>query len=122
MFWKIIHLAVLLLVFGAVQGQSTQAKSKKYIVSGAEWRDTDGNIVNAHGGGIVKTNDTFYWIGGSIGCCGGTNLYSSPDLVTWTNHGTVFSDNISRPKLVSSADGVWHVSSIDNLLMYPDAD
>lgn len=84
--------------------------SKKYIVSGALWKDTNGDKIDAHGGGIVKANDTFYWIGGSIGCCGGTNLYSSPDLVTWTNHGTVYSDNISRPKLVfSSSDGLWHI-------------
>jgi hypothetical protein len=34
-----------------------------WIIAGAEWYDTDGNAIDAHGGGIIKHGDTFYWIG-----------------------------------------------------------
>lgn len=89
---------------------SSKRSSKKYIVPGADWKDTGGNKIDAHGGGIVKENRTFYWIGGSLGSSGETNLYSSPDLVTWTSHGAVYADNVSRPKLVfSEDDNLWHV-------------
>jgi hypothetical protein len=35
----------------------------EWIVPGAAWTDTDGKKINAHGGGIVKQGNTFYWIG-----------------------------------------------------------
>ena len=34
-----------------------------WIAPGAVWYDTDGNKIDAHGGGVVKRGDTFYWIG-----------------------------------------------------------
>jgi len=37
----------------------------EWIVSGAVWKDTDGNTIDAHGGGIVQRGDTFYWVGQS---------------------------------------------------------
>ena|ERR1700761_1498 len=92
------------------------SQSSKFIVSGAVWLDTEGNPINAHGGGVIKANDTFYWVGQAIGCCG-TTLYSSPDLVTWTNHGTVYNTSVSRPKLVfSEPEGLWKVPVLFFLL------
>ena len=35
----------------------------EWIVPGAVWADTDGKKIDAHGGGIVKQGNTFYWIG-----------------------------------------------------------
>jgi hypothetical protein len=29
------------------------------------WYDTDGNKIDAHGGGVVQRGDTFYWVGQS---------------------------------------------------------
>ena len=33
------------------------------IHPGELWLDTDGNPIQAHGGGIIYINDTFYWYG-----------------------------------------------------------
>lgn len=65
----------------------------KYIVPGARWRDTDGNLVNAHAGGVTIDSDTgkFWWFGEykvqgqEEG--GGVSVYSSDDLATWKSHG-----------------------------------
>ncbi|OTA91356.1 glycoside hydrolase family 43 protein [Hypoxylon sp. CO27-5] len=34
-----------------------------WIAPGAVWTDSDGNKIDAHGGGVVKRGDTFYWVG-----------------------------------------------------------
>lgn len=34
-----------------------------WISPGAVWYDTDGNKIEAHGGGVVQRGDTFYWVG-----------------------------------------------------------
>ena len=36
-----------------------------WIVPGAVWKDTAGNTIDAHGGGIVLRSGTFYWTGQS---------------------------------------------------------
>lgn len=36
-----------------------------WIAPGAVWYDTDGQKIDAHGGGIVQRGDTFYWVGQS---------------------------------------------------------
>ena len=33
------------------------------LKNGEKWLDTDGNIIHAHGGGIIKKGDTYYWYG-----------------------------------------------------------
>lgn len=63
----------------------------KYIVPGGRWRDTDGNLVNAHAGNIVLDNGTF-WLFGEYKTegqeeGGGVAVYSSEDLGTWQSHG-----------------------------------
>lgn len=40
-----------------------QARRNKYIVPGATWYDTDGEVLSAHAGGIVEVNRTWYWFG-----------------------------------------------------------
>lgn len=65
----------------------------KYIVPAGKWKDTAGNVVNAHAGGITvdKESGNFYLFGeykieGQTEG-GGIRVYSSPDLATWTDHG-----------------------------------
>lgn len=36
-----------------------------WIAPGAVWYDTAGAKIDAHGGGIVKVGNTFYWVGQS---------------------------------------------------------
>lgn len=52
------HLVLLLLAITGILAAS-------WIVPGAVWTDTDGNKIDAHGGGIVKRGNTFYWVGQS---------------------------------------------------------
>jgi len=76
-------------------------RNKAEIISGIVWNDTDGNPINAHGGGIMFHNDIYYWYGEHKGdstyrldwvttweCwraeAGGVSCYSSKDLVNWT--------------------------------------
>ncbi|MBW3630596.1 MAG: family 43 glycosylhydrolase [Gemmatimonadetes bacterium] len=62
--------------------------------------DVEGNAVDAHGGEIRRFGDTYYWYGEHYGCgfewtipgtpfCG-FRVYSSPDLVHWTDRGALF--------------------------------
>lgn len=55
---------------------------------GKLWLDTDGRMVNAHGGGVVFYNGTYYWFGEdkaefSNNAQVGVNCYSSRDLYNW---------------------------------------
>jgi hypothetical protein len=78
------------LLLAAVSISSTSAK---WIIPGARWRDTDGNLVNAHAGGITVDQESgkFFWFGEykvqgqEEG--GGVSVYSSDDLATWEHHG-----------------------------------
>ena len=42
---------------------NTQTQKNEYIVPGEVWNDTEGNPVNAHGGGILYHDGTYYWYG-----------------------------------------------------------
>ena len=62
--------------------------------SGEPWLDTAGNVIDAHGGGMLQDGDTYYWYGSArngAACCHdrGINLYSSKDLYSWKFESTV---------------------------------
>jgi hypothetical protein len=44
---------------------ASSALAASWIAPGAVWYDTSGNRIDAHGPGIYKRGDTFYWIGHS---------------------------------------------------------
>jgi hypothetical protein len=58
------------------------------IVPAGDWRDTQGNLIAATEGGIIKVNQLYYLWGmdrsKSNYAFVGVNLYSSPDLKNWT--------------------------------------
>ena len=67
---------------------SLLAQKKNVIYPKEIWKDNRGKHIQAHGGGIIKVKDTFYWFGEDrskdndpslryVGC------YSSKDLVNW---------------------------------------
>ena len=103
------------------------------IVSGEVWKDTEGNPVNAHGGGVLYHEGTYYWYGEyKIGktvlpdwatweCfrtdVTGVSCYSSKDLSEWKFEGVVLSavkddpshdlhpsQVLERPKVVYNKD------------------
>jgi hypothetical protein len=72
----------------------TKPDQKDSFLSGEKWLDNNGAIINAHGGGILKYNDIYYWFGehkieGSIGNTAqvGVHCYSSEDLYNWKDEG-----------------------------------
>jgi hypothetical protein len=103
---------ILLIPAAAVYGQAL-------ISPGETWPDSDGNHINAHGGGILKYKGTWYWFGESRLPRGerdrtmyGVGCYSSRDLAGWKNEGLalrVINDTtsllqpgcvIERPKVI----------------------
>lgn len=90
---------------------------------GEIWADTDGTHINAHGGGMLYENGTYYWFGQHMiaGEAGnrarvGVRCYSSTDLYNWKNEGvalSVVTDDpnhdiakgciLERPKVICNA-------------------
>ena len=65
---------------------------------GEVWPDDKGVHINAHGGGILRVGDTYYWFGehkteGSAGNLAqvGVHCYSSKDLYNWKDEGIALS-------------------------------
>ncbi|WP_345951344.1 family 43 glycosylhydrolase [Mucilaginibacter sp. PAMB04274] len=98
--FRFLSLVTLYIIFS---GPNTFAQdaSKGLIQPGAIWPDNKGNHVQAHGGGIIKIKDTYYWFGEYraqdndtsrryVGC------YSSKDLTHWTFRNKVI--NIQDPE------------------------
>ena len=66
------------------------------IRSGEIWPDEDGNHINAHGGGVLKFGDTYYWFGEhksdhTSSALVGVTCYASKDLLHWRNCGVALS-------------------------------
>ena len=61
--------------------------------NGGFWNDSKGARIEAHGGGFVRANDTWYWFGedksGNSAGFKGVSCYASKDLVTWESRGAV---------------------------------
>ena len=51
------------LLMGILLVACQETKESVKIKPGEIWLDTDGNFINAHGGGILIYNDTYYWYG-----------------------------------------------------------
>lgn len=61
--------------------------------NGGFWMDAKGARLEAHGGGFLRVDNTWYWIGedksGNSAGFKGVNCYASTDLVTWEPRGAV---------------------------------
>ncbi len=116
-----------------VEGQTSASHRTFCFTPKQVWYDTDGNAINAHGGGIMKYGRRYYWYGEyKVGetvlpswatweCyrteAGGVSCYSSRDLLNWRFEGVVLkpepydkesdlhpSKVIERPKVVYNAN------------------
>ncbi|AZQ64688.1 beta-glucanase [Flammeovirga pectinis] len=100
---------------------SCQEKVSKFIPA-EKWLDNNGVHINAHGGGILDHENTYYWFGehkvdGKIGNTAqvGVHCYSSKDLYNWKDEGIALSVSndttsllikgcvIERPKVIYNA-------------------
>lgn len=81
-----------LLLLGACIAMHTITHAQqalKTFTPGQLWYDDKGELINAHGGGILYMDKTYYWFGEKRGRHGseGVNVYSSKDLYNWTFRG-----------------------------------
>lgn len=89
------------------------------IRPGGEWKDTDGNFINAHGSSVVYDKGTYYWFGECRDGfhSQGISLYTSTDLQRWKNCGLVLKMQ-ARPATTrttsltaaSSSDPRWSIT------------
>lgn len=68
------------------------AQKQVSIFPSEVWKDTEGNQIQAHGGGIIKVGKTYYWYGENRRNGLDTNYryvscYSSKDLINWKFRG-----------------------------------
>ncbi len=68
------------------------------IPNGQLWYDTDGNSIQAFGGGFLKVDTWFYWVGQVFSASTGppynealVNMYKSQDLLNWAYVSVKFS-------------------------------
>jgi beta-galactosidase len=69
---------ILLLIAILCTGSCTNNHVKE-VIQNAEWRDTHGNVINAHGGGMMYYNNVYYWYGE----CKGDSTYRLKKVTTW---------------------------------------
>ena len=75
---------------------NAEQKKPRTIRSGELWPDISGRHINAHGGGILKYGDTYYWFGEhkadhTSDALVGVMCYASKDLLHWSNRGVALS-------------------------------
>lgn len=112
---KFIHLSlffcVVFLLLNQLSAQNHPIGKKKpkisFITPGAIWPDTKGQHIQAHGGGVIKLKNTFYWYGeqrskGLDDQYRYVSCYSSKDLMTWT-----FRGNVIKMLPPDSLDNTW---------------
>ena len=94
--------------------ENDSVKNYSSFKPGEEWYDTDGEIINAHGGGMLYYHKTYYWFGETRGksASQGVSVYSSKDLYNWKNEGLALEHDadsssdiatgsiIERPKVI----------------------
>ncbi len=86
------------------------------IVPGDLWYDTSNNLIEAHGGGILKVGNTYYWYGedrsnGSptqtVSCYSSTNLmnwkFETHSLSTQSSGDLAAGRIVERPKVIYNA-------------------
>lgn len=127
---KILKLAVVLIML--IQSISAIAqKGFKEIKPGEIWPDDKNEHIQAHGGGIIKQGNTYYWFGEDrrksnlvntryVGC------YSSKDLVNWKFRGQVFKastlEGIREGTLILERPKVFYNEKSRKYVMYMHLD
>src|ERR1017187_5329330 len=122
---RVIGLAAILCLAGVGGAAGPQT-----IRPGEVWPDDRGNHVQAHGGGIIKVGDTYYWFGEDrsqsldpskryVGC------YSSKDLAQWTFRNRAIQMSAPEdfsPRWVLERPKVFHNAKTGKYVMYMHVD
>lgn len=119
----LIALALVFIVAGAGAAPQT-------IRPGALWPDDRGRHIEAHGGGILKHGDTYYWFGEDRSQSNDPNLryvscYASKDLAHWTFRNQVLKqadpENLG-PRWVLERPKVFYNPRTKQFVMYAHLD
>ncbi len=102
---KIVCGTCLILLLCGMVSRAQNSQNKNMIIPGIEWKDTNKNRINAHGGGMLYENGTYYWYGEhkipgrseDDKAGGGVHCYSSTDLYNWKDEGVVLSVDYDDP-------------------------
>lgn len=88
---KTNSLAIALFFFLQCLAQ-TNAGNTEAFRPGQVWKDVTGEVINAHGGGVIYAEGKYYWVGEKRGRRGseGVNVYSSADLYNWKHEALAF--------------------------------
>ncbi|MEM9987777.1 MAG: glycoside hydrolase family 43 protein, partial [Bacteroidota bacterium] len=98
----------------AITGCQPAIEKRRSFYPAQEWRDSNGALINAHGGGILYHEGTYYWFGeikrgptsrvDSVTtwecyrtAAEGVACYSSQNLIDWTDHGIALAANYLDP-------------------------
>lgn len=82
------------------------------VLNGIPFKDTNGNVLHAHGGGMIKVGSYYYWLGENRDGTNLVSLYRSTDLNSWelrahlltkSMGGELATANIERPKILYNA-------------------
>jgi len=93
----LVLLSSLLLGFTACSTtQEPTSESTGIFSPGEIWPDDQGQHINAHGGGVMEYNGTYYWFGEhkadtTSSAYVGVTCYSSTNLTDWHNEGVALS-------------------------------
>ncbi|MFI3259004.1 MAG: glycoside hydrolase family 43 protein [Rikenellaceae bacterium] len=86
---------LLTLILAVMTIVGVNSAERRSFNSGEVWLDTNSEMINAHGGGLLFHKGRYYWIGEHKGekaqAREGIRMYSSKDLYTWRNEGIVMS-------------------------------
>jgi beta-xylosidase len=106
----IIVIIITLFTSSSLKGNSNDQQNKKNeIFNGKNLTDTQGNIINAHGGGFLKVGNYYYWVGENRRNGVFVSCYRSSDLINWEFRGNLLTRqsspeldkaNIERPKVI----------------------
>ncbi|MFF1696416.1 RICIN domain-containing protein [Streptomyces sp. NPDC058257] len=102
----------LLSPLGSAQAAPAPAPAAVTITNGTQFTDPNGDVVHAHGGGVIKVEGYYYWFGenrNEDNTFRYVSAYRSTDLKTWEFRKNVLtqktdpeleSANIERPKVI----------------------
>ncbi|MCD0487635.1 family 43 glycosylhydrolase [Pedobacter sp. MC2016-14] len=107
------------------------AQEQSKISPGEIWPDRDGNHIQAHGGGILKIKNTYYWYGEQRRQGLDTNFryvscYASKDLINWEFKGDALKlgglDTLLGHKWVLERPKVFYNPKTKKFVMYMHID
>lgn len=67
-------------------GTTNQGPVTWPLINGVQWADTDGNPIQAHGGGMLRVGQDYYWFGENRNANGSfyaVSAYRSRDVRRW---------------------------------------